>query len=284
MIFGIVAKPHRTDFAQHLREVFGWLVDRGCQTLVDAEVVENYGLKEIPATPRQELTRRSDVMVVFGGDGTMLSVVRSIGGLPTPILGVNMGTLGFLTSVKLEELYPALEKVLNKDYKVDRRGLLKTEVHSSGKPPQVFHALNDVVINKGALARIISMEVSIDGAYVAHFMADGMIISTTTGSTAYSLSAGGPILFPTLEALIVNPICPHTLTNRPFVVPSDSLIQITLKEGDDVRLTVDGQIGVELLPGARITCTRSEHDIDLIQPVDKSFFDLLREKLKWAQR
>ncbi len=284
MTFGIVAKPHRTDFAQHLREVFSWLVQRGCRALVDAEVVQTYGLTDIPATPRQELTRRSDVIVVFGGDGTMLSVVRSIGGLPTPILGVNMGTLGFLTSVKLEELYPALEKILNKDCKVDRRGLLKTEVHCSGKEPQVFHALNDAVINKGALARIISLETSIDGAFVADFMADGMIISTTTGSTAYSLSAGGPILFPALEALIVTPICPHTLTNRPFVVPSDRLIQIDLKDGDDVMLTMDGQIGVELTPGARITCTRSEHDIDLIHPVDKSFFDVLREKLRWAER
>lgn len=284
MIFGIVAKPHRTDFAQHLREVCKWLDQRGCQALVDGEVVENYRLERIKATPRQELIRLSDIMVVFGGDGTMLSVVRSIGGLPTPVLGVNMGTLGFLTSVKLEELFPALEKVIDKDYEVDRRGLLKTQVHCGDEPPQTFHALNDVVINKGALARIIAMEVVIDGAYVAQFMADGMIISTTTGSTAYSLSAGGPILFPALEAFIITPICPHTLTNRPFVVPSDRQIQVRLKEGDDVMLTVDGQIGVELSPGARLICTRSEHDIDLIRPFDKSFFDVLREKLKWAER
>ncbi|HSR49940.1 MAG TPA: NAD(+)/NADH kinase [Acidobacteriota bacterium] len=284
MKVGIVAKRHRTDFAQRLRTTLQWLQERQCTPRVDRDVVESYGLSDLEGLDRDKLVEESDFLVVFGGDGTMLSAARSVGASGTPILGVNMGSLGFLTSVRPEELYPALEKVLANDYFLDRRALLKAEVYTDGDEPEVYHALNDVVINKGTLARIISMHVTLDDDPITEYLADGLIISTPTGSTAYSLSAGGPILYPELEAFIVTPICPHTLTNRPIVAPSDRAIRVTLKQGEDVTLTIDGQVGVELNPGAEVVCTRSERHIDLLQPGDKTFFDVLRDKLKWGER
>ncbi|HSR70398.1 MAG TPA: NAD(+)/NADH kinase [Acidobacteriota bacterium] len=285
MKVGIVAKRHRTDFAERLQAILGWLGDRHCTPLVDRDLVEAYGFHDIEGFAREQLVEQSDFIVVFGGDGTMLSAARSVSGSGTPILGVNMGSLGFLTSVRPEELYPALERVLARDYYLDRRTLLRAAVYNNGgDEPKVYHALNDVVVNKGTLARIISMHVALDDDPITEYLADGLIISTPTGSTAYSLSAGGPILYPELEAFIVTPICPHTLTNRPIVAPSDRAISVTLKEGDDVMLTVDGQVGVELTPGAEIVCTRSHRHIDLLQPGDKTFFDVLRDKLKWGER
>ncbi len=284
MKIGIFAKLHRTDFSDSLQSFIEWLQERGCQPLVDSGTAENYRIDGIEGAPKDRIPSQSDLIIVLGGDGTLLSVVRQVGGQGTPILGVNLGTLGFLTSVRIDDLYPAVERVLRGEYRIDRRGLLKTEIRKPDEAAQVHHAFNDVVINKSALARIISMEAFIDDDFIARFLADGLIVSTPTGSTAYSLSAGGPILFPSLEAFIVTPICPHTLTNRPFVVPAKGTIRIELKDGDDVMATIDGQVGVELTRGSEIVCTQSEYRIDLIQPSNQRFFDVLREKLKWGER
>lgn len=284
MKIGLVVKKNRADFSPRLRETIAWLRERHCQILVEPTAVEEHDLGDVCSAPVSRLAAEADVIVVFGGDGTMLWVVREVGGNGTPILGVNLGTLGFLTSVKLEELDRALEKTLQRDCVLDRRNLLKTEVRRSNGSSETYHALNDVVINKGALARIISLNAYIGEDFISRFLADGLIISTPTGSTAYSLAAGGPILFPSLQALIVTPICPHTLTNRPIVVPSDQSIRVELSDGEDVMLTIDGQTGIVLGIGDEIVCTQSEYHVNLIQPGHKSFFDVLREKLKWGER
>ncbi|MBI4445167.1 MAG: NAD(+)/NADH kinase [Acidobacteria bacterium] len=283
MKFGIIAKTHKKEFAGKLREAVAWLQNRDCQVVIERGTADSFGLK-CPVADRESLPREADILIVFGGDGTILSVARLMRDATTPLLAVNLGSLGFLTEVTLEELYPALERIIGGEHRVNRRGMLKVEVRKNGKAPEYHHVLNDAVINKGALARIIAMDTFVDDNFVAQFLADGLIISTPTGSTAYSLSAGGPILFPSIESTVITPICPHTLTNRPVVVPAESRIQVVLRSGDDVMLTLDGQIGLPLREGDAVVCTRSEYNINLIIPGEKSFFDVLRKKLKWGER
>jgi NAD+ kinase len=281
---GVVSKPHRTEFARNLEEILQWLRRRGCETLVEESVLENFGLSGYPGVTREQMPSQVDAIIVFGGDGTILSVARSIGDNNAPILAVNLGSLGFLTEVTLDELYEALDRLLKGEHRIDERRLLDATVKRSDGSSASFHALNDVVITKGALARIIQLDAYIDEDFMATFLADGLIIATPTGSTAYSLAAGGPIVLPSLACTVVTPICPHTLTNRPLVFPPESEIRITLTSGEDVMLTVDGQQGVELAEEDEIVCTSSRRRIELIKPHNKSFFDVLREKLKWAQR
>jgi len=281
---GVVSKPHRTEFARSLEEILQWLQGRGCETLVEEGVLENFGLSGYPGVTREEMPSKVDAIIVFGGDGTILSVARAIGDNNAPILAVNLGSLGFLTEVTLDELFEALERLLKGEHRIDERRLLDATVRRSDGSSTSFHALNDVVITKGALARIIQLDAYIDDDFMATFLADGLIIATPTGSTAYSLAAGGPIVLPSLACTVVTPICPHTLTNRPLVFPPESEIRIILTSGDDVMLTVDGQQGVELAAEDEIVCTSSRLRIELIKPHNKSFFDVLREKLKWAQR
>ena len=284
MRVGVVSKPHRTEFARSLEEILQWLERRGCETLVEEGVLENFRLSGYPGVTREEMPSKVDAIIVFGGDGTILSVARAIGGNNAPILAVNLGSLGFLTEVTLDELFEALERLLKGEHRIDERRLLDATVKRSDGSSTSFHALNDVVITKGALARIIQLDAYIDDDFMATFLADGLIIATPTGSTAYSLAAGGPIVLPSLACTVVTPICPHTLTNRPLVFPPESEIRIILTSGDDVMLTVDGQQGVELAAEDEIVCTSSRLRIELIKPHNKSFFDVLREKLKWAQR
>ncbi len=284
MKIGIVAKPHRTEFAATLNEVVQWLRSRDCATIVEESIVQVSPLGDVLTAPREKIPELVDVIVVFGGDGTMLSVARSVQGRKTQILGVNVGSLGFLTETTLDELYPVLERVLAGKHTTDRRSMLEIDVHHTNGTVGTYHALNDVVINKGAVARIISMDAFVNEDFIANFLADGMIISTPTGSTAYSLSAGGPVLYPTLDSVVMTPICSHTLANRPLVIPAESSVRVVVKSGEDVMLTVDGQVGVPLTEGDEIRCTQSEYQIDLIQPGDKGFFDVLREKLKWGER
>ena len=284
MRVGVVSKPHRTEFARSLEEILQWLRRRGCETLVEESVLENFGLSGYRGVTREQMPSQVDAIIVFGGDGTILSVARAIGDNDAPILAVNLGSLGFLTEVTLDELYEALDRLLKGEHRIDERRLLDATVKRNDGSSSSFHALNDVVITKGALARIIQLDAYIDEDFMATFLADGLIIATPTGSTAYSLSAGGPIVLPSLACTVVTPICPHTLTNRPLVFPPESEIRITLTSGEDVMLTVDGQQGVELAEEDEIVCTSSRRRIELIKPHNKSFFDVLREKLKWAQR
>jgi NAD+ kinase len=267
-----------------LKQLLAWLQDHNCTTIVEEGVVRAFDLTQVKGTKLEEIPDQADIIMVFGGDGTMLRVARSIQGRPAPILGVNLGSLGFLTEITLEELYPVLERVLEGKYSIDRRDMLQVTVHRGDDPIEIHHALNDAVINSGALARLINMDAFVDEDYIATFPADGMIISTPTGSTAYSLSAGGPVLYPKLDSVVMTPICSHTLTNRPLVIPAESIIRVVVTSGEEVMLTVDGQIGVPLQAGNEVCCTRSKYQIELIQAGHKDFFEVLREKLKWGER
>ena len=284
MKIGIIAKPHRTDFSSRLSEILEWLEDHDCEPVVEDSVAEGFDLDSVQIARREDIPRLVQAIIVFGGDGTLLSVARSVGDSGTPILGVNLGSLGFLTEVTVDELYPAVEQILAGQHRIERRWLLKTEIVPVQGTATTYHALNDVVINKGAISRIINLETYIQDDFTATFLADGIIVATPTGSTAYSLSAGGPIVFPTLDSVILTPICPHTLTNRPLVVPADTKIRIVLSSGKDVMLTVDGQVGTALQEGDEIWFTRSPFSIGLIQSKERSYFDILRKKLKWAER
>lgn len=284
MKIGVITKEEGENYPDGLRDVLLWLVSKGCEVLVELGVAQSLSVQGIQHGAREEIPSKVDVVLVFGGDGTLLSVARSVQGGTAQILGVNLGSLGFLTDWTLKDLYPALESVLAREHSIDTRSMLRIEVRTGNGETRTYHALNDGVINKGALARIISMDIFVNEDFIANLLADGMIISTPTGSTAYSLSAGGPILYPTLDCLLLTPICPHTLTNRPLVVPGDSNIRVVVKAGEDLMLTVDGQVGIPVCEGGEILCTRSPYRTELIQPRDRSFFDILRGKLKWGER
>jgi NAD+ kinase len=279
-IFAKVHDPRCVGIAEELVE---WLVAKGLSPLVESHLAKHVGSAN-PAE-RQEIQQQADLVVVLGGDGTLISVARLVGDRQVPILGVNLGSLGFLTEITLAEMYPALERCLKGDYEISERMMLRVSLHRQGEEIEGHQVLNDVVINKGALARIIDLETEVDGRYLSTFKADGLIISTPTGSTGYSLSANGPIVHPQLDCLLITPICPHTLTNRPIVVAGDALISITLQSvNEDVFLTLDGQVGFELKYGDEIRIRRAERPTRLIQSRSKDYFEVLRTKLKWGER
>jgi NAD+ kinase len=225
-----------------------------------------------------------DLVVVLGGDGTLLGAARKVGRYGLPILGVNLGGLGFLTEIPLEMLYKDIEKVITGQVTVEPRLMLQASVLRNAEEECRFSVLNDVVINKGALARIIDLRVSIDGHFLTTFRSDGLIISTPTGSTSYNLSAGGPILYPDLEALILTPICPFTLTHRPIIVPDTSVIEVQMgKHNEEVILTFDGQVGFDLMAHDRVIISKSEKKLKLIKSPDQDYYDILRTKLKWGE-
>jgi len=226
------------------------------------------------------------MVVVLGGDGTLISTARIIGERDIPILGVNLGSLGFLTEIALDELYPALEKCLAGDFRVSERIMLRAVMERDGKETASHLVLNDVVINKGALARIVDLKTKVNSLDLATFKADGLIISTPTGSTGYSLSAGGPIVNPSMNCIVITPICPHTLTNRPIVIDADAVIDITVKslDDEDIYLTLDGQVGLELRSGDRIRVSKASHTAKLIMSEERDYFAVLRAKLKWGER
>ncbi len=283
MKIGIFVKIDRLDFATRLREIITWMSDRGCELLVERRAAQLFALST-PSAERDQIPALVDLIIVFGGDGTLLSVARLGEQKRAPILGANLGSLGFLTGVTLEELYPALDQILKGHYSIDRRSMVKAVIKKRNDSSQEHHAFNDVVVNKGTLARMISLEVWIDNQFTSRFLADGMIISTPTGSTAYSLSAGGPIVYPTLNSLSLTPICPHTLNHRPLIIPDESEVRVVLQGGEEAALTIDGQIGVSLGIGDEIFCTRSQYQVELVQPTGRSFFEVLRQKLKWGER
>jgi NAD+ kinase len=233
---------------------------------------------------REDVPAECDLVVVLGGDGTLLAAARALGGRDIPLFPVNLGNLGFLTAITLDELYPELERALRGEYRVASRRMLHCELHRGSKIVAEYDALNDVVLTKVSMARMIEVEARVDKHFVCTYRADGLIVSTPTGSTAYSLSAGGPIVFPSVAALVITPICPHTLTNRPVLVPDDSVIQIVSRSvNDNAYLTIDGQIGKPLERGDRVVCQRSEKFVNLIRPPRMMFFDVLREKLGWGE-
>lgn len=286
---GIVVKRNKPEAIPLIRNLVEWFRQRKVELYVEEEIGKFFTppLSESYLNPvsREDLPVRAEMIIVLGGDGTLLSVARQVWNRDIPILGVNIGGLGFLTEIHLEELYRVMERVLQGDYKTDERDVLSASVIRRGEKVVEFIVLNDAVINKGALARIIDLETTINGQYVTTFQSDGLIISTPTGSTAYNLSAGGPIVYPSLHTLIITPICPHTLTNRPIVIPDDVEVHALLKsEQQEVILTLDGQQGFPLEYEDVVQVKKTEGRILLIKSPYRHYFELLREKLKWGER
>lgn len=282
----IIAKVHDPRCLGVAEELIGWLNQRGIAARVEEHLSKQLSQpSSAESAESSEVARDADFVVVLGGDGTLIAAARMIGPSEVPILGVNLGSLGFLTEITLDELYPSVERCLAGDFEVSQRMMLLATVQRAGEEVERHRVLNDVVINKGALARIVDMETSVNGRYLTTFKADGLIVSTPTGSTGYSLSANGPIIHPALDSISVTPICPHTLTNRPLVVGADAQISIRIDSMDEaVFLTLDGQVGVKLVCGDVIQIRKSDHVARLVQSRTKDYFSVLRTKLKWGER
>jgi NAD+ kinase len=279
---GIFAKPNSLPAIKLVPELARWLQQRGIGVRLDAEAALYAGL---PGIDRGMVAEGCDLAVVLGGDGTLLSAARAVGSRSIPLLAVNLGGLGFLTAIAMEDLFPELERALSGAHQIVRRKMLRVSVIREGAVIAEHHALNDVVISKSSIARIIDLDAWAGDSFVCQYKADGLIISTPTGSTAYSLSAGGPIIYPTVNAICLTPISPHTLTNRPVIIPSDMPIRVVSRATDDeAYLTVDGQVGSPLLNRDSVECGTAEFDVLLIRPPQKTFFDVLRQKLKWGER
>jgi NAD+ kinase len=280
---GIVAKRNRPAALALARRLVTWLRRRRRTVLLENEAAS--ALRLSGGVSKQQMMERADLVVVLGGDGTLLSVARHSGSRRVPVLGVNLGGLGFLTDVRPEEAFQALERVLAGHYRLEHRSMLEAAVVRGGKALRRFQALNDVVINKGALARILDLETSVDGVALCTYKADGLILSTPTGSTAYSLSAGGAIVEPSVGVLLISPICPHTLTQRPIVLPERVHVRVSVCSPDeDVALTIDGQEGMKLANDDVVTVRPAKHRVHLVRSPTHSFFELLRTKLRWGER
>ena len=282
---GIISRPRREDIARVVPPLIAWLRAHDVQVICDQETSGCIGALAGETQERENLPKWSDLLIVLGGDGTLLSAARLAVKCKVPILPVNLGGLGFLTTVSQDEIYPILEEIFAGRHRVSERAMLEAEVVRDGAVIRRQIALNDAVLNKAALARIMDLELRVDGDYVTTYKADGLILSTPTGSTAYSLAAGGPIVYPIVEAFVVTPICPHTLTNRPLVIPDSVKIEIDFKAEDDaVFLTFDGQIGVELIQGDHIVVRKAPEKLLLARPAKKTYYEILRNKLKWGER
>jgi NAD+ kinase len=284
---GVIVKPHQAEALKTLCQLAEWFHERGLvlvggpeiereriehETGCVVEVVELDGLAGV------------DLLLVLGGDGTMIAAARLLGERRVPVLGINYGNLGYLAEFRMDEMFPALEYILAGDYRLEHREMLAVELFRGEERLMQSRVLNDVVINKSALARIIEIEAYLDGQFVNSFRADGLIVSTPTGSTAYNLSAGGPVIYPSMNAVVITPICPFTLSNRPIVVPNDALIELRLQTPDEeVVLTLDGQVGQPLAAGDRVLISKSETTFDIVTPTNRNYFDVLRDKLRWGR-
>ena len=285
---GIIVKPHQPDALTTVCGVVEWLTKRGIVLAGTAEIekerIEHKTGCAVETFPPDQLVANVDLMLVLGGDGTMIATARMLGDCEVPVLGVNYGGLGYLAEFRIEELYSALESILAGNYRLDTRVMLAVEHLRGGEQTTSHRVLNDVVINKSALARIIEIEAYLNGQFVNSFRADGLIVSTPTGSTAYNLSAGGPVIYPSMNAVVITPICPFTLSNRPIVVPDDAEIDLCLKtEQEEVALTLDGQVGFPLQTQDRVRIRKSAATFKLVQPMNRNYFEVLRDKLRWGR-
>jgi len=280
---GIISRPRRSNLEAVAPPLLEWFASRGIRTLYDTETA---GVLHDPShgLSRTEVAEQSQLLLVLGGDGTLLAAARVAAPLGIPILPINMGSLGFLTSFKIEEMYPALEQVLAGRFSCSERVMLDVELHRDAEIIEHQIVVNEAVINKGALARMIDLQLTIDSDFVCRYRADGLIVATPTGSTAYSLSAGGPIVHPAVESWIITPICPHTLSDRPVVVRDSSSIEVHLSgDTESVFLTLDGQTGIPMQAADVVRMRRAAERLRLIQPAQKSYFEILRNKLKWGE-
>lgn len=285
---GIVLKPHQPEALKTLCDLTLWLAEKGIELVggpeVERERVEHETGCSVTEIPSDKLAESVDLILVLGGDGTMIATARMISDHDVPVLGVNFGGLGYLAEFRIEELYSALESILSEQYRLDKRVMLHVDLQRGEDAVTRNRVLNDVVINKSALARIIEIEAYLNDQFVNSFRADGLIISTPTGSTAYNLSAGGPVVFPSMNAIVITPICPFTLSNRPLVVPDDAVIELRLKtDKEEVALTLDGQVGFPLRVDDRVLIRKSRTTFNLIQPSNRNYFDVLRDKLRWGR-
>jgi NAD+ kinase len=281
---GIISKPVKDIVSGVVPLLVEWLQARKIETYVDKETEDCIGRRAI-CVARDEMGAKVGLLIVLGGDGTLLSAARALGGHKVPILAVNLGGLGFLSSVALSELYPVLEQVLAGEHKTSERMMLEAEIFRNGQPIFKDRALNDAVANKGALSRMLDFDVYVDRDHVGRYRADGLIVATPTGSTAYSLAAGGPVVHPDLDAFVITPICPHMLTNRPVVIPGTARVEIDFAPVEDpVYLTLDGQVGFQLEPSDRILITKSASKLIYYRPPQKTYFEILRSKLRWGER
>ncbi|HUS12030.1 MAG TPA: NAD(+)/NADH kinase [Pyrinomonadaceae bacterium] len=285
---GIVLKPHQPDALKTMCELTLWLAERGINLIggpeIERERIEQQTGCAVEQVEPEKIAVSADLILVLGGDGTMIATARLMGDAEVPVLGVNYGGLGYLAEFRIEEVYEALESILAGNYRLDKRVMLAVELVRGHQPVTRNRVLNDVVINKSALARIIEIEAHLNQQFVNSFRADGLIVSTPTGSTAYNLSAGGPVIFPSMNAVVITPICPFTLSNRPIVVPDDAVIELRLKtDQEDVALTLDGQVGFPLKVEDRVVIHKSQTTFNLVQPTNRNYFDVLRDKLRWGR-
>lgn len=277
---GIISKP-RSDLAARLvPELIAWLMARGLAIRLDTETAQYAGRSDGMA--REEIAAGAGLVIVLGGDGTLLSAARAVSGTGIPLFAVNLGGLGFLTAITVDEIYPQLERALRGDFRIAHRRMLECELWRGSDRLARYDALNDMVLTKFEIARMIDLEVQIDGHFVCVYRADGLIVATPTGSTAYALSAGGPIIFPTLEVVVLAPICPHTLSNRPVVLPDSCALEVRIDATDhDATLTVDGQEGIALGANDRVLIGRGSSSVALVRS-SHSYFEIWRNKLRWG--
>jgi len=279
---GIVSKPGKAELSGIVPALLKWLRQHDYQPVVDTETTSYVPGAE--AVSRAEMAARAlRFVVVLGGDGTLLSAARSVAKAGIPVLGVNLGSLGFLTEVPLEELYPTLQGIEEGRCAVEARAMVRCDVMRKGSTVGGYDALNDIVVGKGTISRLNHCDVYIDGVFVSAYKADSLIISTPTGSTAYSLAAGGPILMPTVDAFVVTPVAAHSLTHRSLVVPNKSEIELLVNTEEEAYLSIDGQVGMPVYDGDRVRCRKSEYQVKLLH-THGTFFDIMSAKLKWGQR
>ncbi|MBF0379436.1 MAG: NAD(+)/NADH kinase [Magnetococcales bacterium] len=285
---GIITKLSDPEALKATKDLAKWLYKQGCKVAITQETAKDAKIAKKIATPadQEKLPHNRDLVVVIGGDGTFIAACRAVGTTGTPLLGINMGRLGFLTEVTKDAMLSTMAEILDGRYTIEKRMLLAIKIKRKNKEILKYLVLNDAVIHKGALARMLEYEVAIDKQFVFSSRADGLIISSPTGSTAYSLSAGGPIIHPTLNTILLVPICPHTLTNRPIAVPGDGIISITLSNISslDQRLTLDGQTGFPLQEGDKILIKQSKHQLHVLHAADRNYYSILREKLRWGEQ
>ena len=277
---GILTKPQFPELETVLKQLVDWLQSRNKTVVLGSSAAEL--LQERKSHNDQALASKSELVVVLGGDGTMISAARLVEPHCTPILGVNMGGLGFLTEVTVENLYDSIDKVFSQQFYLDDRMRLQARIAHHDGGEEKGTALNDIVVSKGPLGRMINTHIKVNKQFVTNLRGDGVIVSSPTGSTAYSMSSGGPILDPSLETLLLTPISPHTLTHRPLLVPSQVSLEITLTSDDEVRAMFDGQIGFSMTQGDSVIIGASPHVTRLIRFPDRTFYDVLRNKLKWG--
>jgi NAD+ kinase len=282
-VAAIISRPARSEVARTVPELLAWLHAHGYEVIVDPETAK-YSNGEEEVSRSQMSSRSLDLVVVLGGDGTLLSAARATAAIDVPLLGVNLGSLGFLTDVPLSSLFSMLDAITKGEAAVEQRSLMQCDLLRAEEVLGSYLVFNDAVVNKTAIARLNNYDLFIDKMFVSSYRADGMIVATPTGSTAYSLSAGGPVLMPTVNAFVITPVAPHSLTHRPLVVPDSTVVELVLRSEEEVAyLSLDGQPGLDLCDGDRVRCRRSEHRVSLFR-TDHDFFHVLRTKLKWGEK